>query len=105
MLPGKPMQSMIASILMMTSMMLQTIGQVRDASILAIARQGLFLIPALLILPRFFGLLGLQLAQPAADFCAVILSIPLGLRVLNRFKREEARRAADGEAAQTDVQV
>jgi len=93
------------SIMIMNSMMLQTIGHVRDASILAVARQGLFLVPALLILPHFFGLLGLQLAQPVADVCAVALSVPLGLRVLNGFKREEARLAADGEAAHTDVPI
>ena len=93
------------SFLLLSSMMLQTIGYTRDASILAIARQGLFLIPALLILPPALGLLGLQLAQPIADCCAVLLSIPLGLRVLNGFKREEAQLALDGEAAQTDVPV
>ncbi len=93
------------SVLMMNSMMLQTIGHVRNASILAVARQGLFLLPALLILPRMFGLLGLQLAQPIADFCAVMLSIPIGLHVLNDFKREEAQLAANGEPAQVNVSV
>jgi putative MATE family efflux protein len=93
------------SFLLLSSMMLQTIGYTRDASILAVARQGLFLIPALLILPPAFGLLGLQLAQPIADCCAVLLSIPLSLRVLNGFKREEARLARNGEAAQADVPV
>jgi len=93
------------SFLLLSSMMLQTIGYMRDASILAVARQGIFLLPALLILPPAFGLLGLQLAQPIADCCAVLLSIPLGLRVLNGFKREEARLAQNGEAAQLDVPV
>ena len=93
------------SFLLMASMLLQTIGYVRDASILAVARQGLFLIPALFILPRFFGLLGLQLAQPIADFCAVVLSVPMGLRVLKSFRREEARPAGNGEAVQADVTV
>ena len=93
------------SVLMMSSMLLQTIGYVRNASILAVSRQGLFLFPALLILPRFLGLLGLQLAQPIADCCAVILSIPLGLHALNGFVRKEARPAQDGEAAQIDVPV
>ena len=93
------------SFLLLSSMMLQTIGYVRDASILAVARQGVFLLPALFILPPAFGLLGLQLAQPIADCCAVILSIPLGMRVLNGFKREEARLATAGEAAQADVTV
>ncbi len=93
------------SVLMMSSMLLQTIGYVRNASLLAVARQGLFLFPTLLILPRFFGLLGLQLAQPIADCCAVILSIPLGLHALNGFKREEARPAENGEAAQANVSI
>lgn len=93
------------SVLMMSSMLLQTIGYVRNASLLAVARQGLFLFPALLILPRFFGLLGLQLAQPIADCCAVILSIPLGIHALNGFKREEARPAEDGDAAQMNVSI
>jgi len=93
------------SVLMMTSMLLQTIGHVRNASLLAIARQGIFLLPTLLILPRAFGLLGLQLAQPIADCCAVLLSIPLGLHVLNDFKREEARLASDSKPAQGNVSV
>ncbi|MFH1513693.1 MAG: MATE family efflux transporter, partial [Bacillota bacterium] len=93
------------SVLMMNSMLLQTIGHVRNASILAVARQGIFLFPALLILPRLFGLLGLQLAQPIADFCTVALSIPLGLRVINSLKREEGRPAGEVEAAEIDVSV
>ncbi len=87
------------SILMMNSMMLQTIGHTRNASIVAVSRQGLFLLPAIFILPHFFGLLGLQLAQPVADICALFLSVPLGLKALNGFKREEARLAAQGDAA------
>lgn len=93
------------SILMMNSMMLQTIGHTRNATLTAISRQGIFLLPAILILPHFFGLLGLQLAQPIADFGAMFLSIPLGLKALNGFKREEARLAAQGDAAQANVQV
>ena len=93
------------SIFMMNSMMLQTIGHTRNASIIAVSRQGLFLLPAILILPHFFGLLGLQLAQPVADFSAMLLSVPLGLKALNGFKREEARLAAQSEAAHENVQV
>jgi putative MATE family efflux protein len=91
------------AVIMMNSMLLQTIGHTRDASILALARQGLFLFPALLILPGFFGLLGLQIAQPIADFCAVLLSVPLGLRVINGFKNGEAQPADNGEPIEIDV--
>lgn len=93
------------SVIMMTSMMLQTIGYVRNASLLAVARQGMFLIPALLILPRLFGLLGLQLAQPISDCCTMLMSVPLAINVLKGFKREEERLAETGNAAEVNVSV
>lgn len=46
----------------MCNMFSQSIGYGFRASIISCARQGLFLIPVLAILPRFFGLRGLQLA-------------------------------------------
>lgn len=49
------------------NMMMQTIGKTFYASVLASARQGLFFIPAILILPHFCGILGIQSAQAAAD--------------------------------------
>lgn len=56
--------------------MLQTIGKTKMASLLAISRQGLFLIPTILILSRLFGITGVQLSQPIAN----ILSLPLQYR-------------------------
>ena len=49
---------------------------IRDSStIISTARQGIFLIPALLIFPRIFGLLGIQISQPVADICTLALCI------------------------------
>ena len=45
----------------------------------------------MLVLPRAFGLLGLQLSQPVSDVCALALAVPLTLRVLGDLKRQEAR--------------
>lgn len=59
------------------NMMMQTIGKTFYASILASARQGLFFIPAILILPHFCGLLGIQSAQAAADVLTVIVTTVL----------------------------
>ena len=64
------------------NMMLQTIGMAMKASITALARQGIFFIPLILILPHFMGLLGVQLAQMFADVCSFALSVPLGWGVL-----------------------
>ncbi|HWQ51212.1 MAG TPA: MATE family efflux transporter [Terriglobales bacterium] len=68
------------------NMFMQNIGEVRAASILSLARQGLFFIPAILTLPHFFGLLGVQITQPAADLATFILALPLGLKVVSRLK-------------------
>ena len=51
-----------------------SIGKGTEGGILSISRQGLFFLPAVLILPRFFGMEGIVWAQPAADVLTVILS-------------------------------
>ena len=46
---------------------LQAIGRAFLGTVLAAARQGIFFLPLVFLLPTKFGLLGLCLAQPAAD--------------------------------------
>ena len=82
------------SFVIMSNMMLQTMGMAFKASLTAISRQGLFFIPAVLVLPRFFGLLGIQLAQPVSDLCSLILCVPLTLGVLRELKRSERKGGA-----------
>ena len=72
-----------------SNMTQQTMGWVVPASVLAMARQGLFLIPLVLILPRLFGLTGLELAQPLGDLCTFLLAIPLQARVLKHLKQPD----------------
>jgi putative MATE family efflux protein len=67
----------------------QTMGKAKIASLLALSRQGLFLLPLLLILPPVFGLLGVQLAPPGADFCAFLFSIPFVIRIFRRELNED----------------
>lgn len=71
------------------NMMMQTIGKTFYASILASARQGLFFIPAILILPHFCGLLGIQSAQAAADLLTVVVTTVLYRIVMKEIKAEE----------------
>lgn len=61
----------------------QAIGKATPALILSMSRQLLFLIPLILILPKFFGLEGIWVAFPIAD----ILSISLTFIVLMRDMR------------------
>ena len=79
----------LASWIIMINMLLQTIGKSREASITSIARQGIFFIPAIFILPRIFGLLGVQLSQPISDIFSFILAVIIGKKVLLELKALE----------------
>lgn len=65
-----------------TNMMLQTIGRTVPATLVAVSRQGLFLIPAVLILPHVLGITGILMAQSVADVATLLLSIPVQCKVL-----------------------
>jgi Na+-driven multidrug efflux pump len=58
-------------------MFLQNIGTTWSALITGIAKQGLFLIPALFLLHITLGLDGVLAAQPVSDLCSIFLAIPL----------------------------
>lgn len=78
----------------MVNMLTQSIGYGFRASLVAMGRQGLFLSPSLLIFPRIFGVLGVQIAQPLADVFTFLLAtgIVIGvLRELRRLREEQER--------------
>lgn len=79
----------LCGVIVISSMLTQTINKVWQASLLAAARQGLFFIPAVLILPHVLGELGVQLAQSLSDVCAFALTVPLVLGVLRDMDRQE----------------
>jgi putative MATE family efflux protein len=55
----------------------QAFGKARPALFLTLFRQVLFLIPLVLILPRFFGLTGVWLSFPVADIISFIITYVL----------------------------
>lgn len=69
-----------------TNMMLQSIGKGVKASITASAKSGIFFIPLILLLPRLFGLTGVEMTQAAADVLSVFLSVPLAVSELKKMK-------------------
>ena len=77
--------------IVMSNMMMQALGKAGKASLVASARQGIFFVPLIFLLPYFFGLLGVQMCQTWADLCTMLLSVPLGLSVL-----KEIRQAQEG---------
>ena len=81
--------------MMISNMMMQTTGKTIRASLLGVARQGIFLIPFVLILPAFIGLTGVQMAQPAADVMAFLSSVVLQLGLLREMAGEEREMARE----------
>ena len=76
--------------LTMSNMMSQSIGYGFRATLLAISRQGLFLIPVLLIAAHFLGLLGIQLAQPVADIATLVLTLVIIRGIFREFNKLES---------------
>jgi len=58
----------------LTNMMLQSTGRGVKASVASSARNGIFFVPLILILPLFWQLTGVMIAQPIADVCSAVLS-------------------------------
>ena len=71
----------------------QCLGFVKGATFLASCRQGIFFVPAIFILPYFFKLTGIQMAQPVADIMTSAVSIPFHIgfikNVLNKTVNEK----------------
>ncbi len=78
----------VMSWVVMSNMMLQTMGKVFSATVLAIARNGLTFIPAVLVLPHIFDFTGVMLSQPVADVLALAISVPVTIKVLRELENE-----------------
>ena len=78
----------LGSWVILCNMMLQTIRKPAQAIILSSARQGLFFIPLILILPNLLGLQGVEMCQAAADFCSFLLAVPLTVPVLKMLRKD-----------------
>lgn len=66
----------------MSNMMLQTIGRTVPATFLAMARQGIFFIPLVWILSHTLGLTGIQMSQMVSDLLTLACAIPIQIKVL-----------------------
>lgn len=75
---------MFLPISVVSTMLFQSIGKSAPALVLSCLQSGLVFIPLCLILPRFLGVLGIQLSQPIAYFITALVSLPITLRFLKR---------------------
>ena len=75
--------------IVMSNMMEQSMGRTAPATFLSVARQGLFFIPAVLLLPMVLDATGIQMAQSAADVLTVLCAIPIHLQVLRSLPEDD----------------
>ena len=74
----------ISPITLSASMMFQGAGENLASSIASFLRSGITFIPMVAILPRFFEIYGIQLAQPVADVISFVVVMPLILRFFKK---------------------
>lgn len=80
----------IGTWVILCNMLLQTIRIPGRALILSSARQGLFFIPLIIVLPYLYGLTGVEMCQAVSDFCSFLLAFPLTIPVLKKLRKNKA---------------
>ena len=72
----------------LTNMMLQASGQGLLSSITSSARNGIFFIPLILMLPRLYGLRGVEMTQACSDVLTFLLCLPIIWLSLRRMRQQ-----------------
>lgn len=72
-----------------TGMLFQNIRMTGPATLLSMCRNGLFFLPALLLLPLWWGMEGVQMAQGVADLLTFLLCIPYAIWINRKLKKEK----------------
>lgn len=74
--------------IMVGNMTFQSIGKTGRAFFLSCTQNGLFFIPLLLILPHFFGLRGLEFAQPCSNILAAAVTVPFLIQFVRKLPKD-----------------
>lgn len=72
-----------------SNMLFQSIGENVKATLLSMLRSGILFIPIILLLTRFFGLWGVQVAQAIADVLAFAITLPMVFAFLRKLPHDE----------------
>lgn len=82
----------VSALVLVSNILAQTCRKPWRANILAAARQGLFFIPLIFILPSCYGLLGVEMCQAVSDLLSFMLTIPIVIYTFREFTHEDAAR-------------
>ena len=75
-------------IMIMTLTFFQSIGDGKKAGIIVLLRQLVLFIPAILLLPKLFGVSAVWWAEPIVDFTMIIAGLFLMLNVMRKMEKE-----------------
>jgi putative MATE family efflux protein len=75
---------------MVASNFFMSIGMSQKAILLSMTRQVLFLIPCLLILPRYWGTLGIWISIPISDFVSTVVTAIVLVRQFGKFQPKQS---------------
>lgn len=78
-----------------SNMAFQALGRSWQAVLLSSARQGIFFLPLIFLLPRWFGLWGIEITQAAADALTALLCIPLFIPFYKRLGKNKPSNSDD----------
>lgn len=71
-----------------SNMLLQSVGKSWQATFLSAARQGIFFLPLIFLMPALFGLTGVQLTQPIADIFTFACCFPFIIRFFGELNQK-----------------
>jgi len=77
-------------IMIMTLTFFQSIGDGKKAGIIVLLRQLVLFVPAILLLPKLFGVSAVWWAEPIVDFTMIIVGLFLMLNVMRKMEKEAA---------------
>lgn len=80
---------MFLPVSVVSTMLFQSIGKSVSALVLSCLQSGLIFIPLCLVLPRFFGVLGIELSQPLAYFLSAFASFPMMISFLRKMPEDK----------------
>jgi len=86
----------LMSVTISTNMLHQSLALNKEATFLALTRQGLYFIPLILILPSFLGLFGIQITQCISDTLSMLTAIPFAVRFFRKMKQKEEESVNGG---------
>ena len=85
----------LLSTIFISNMMLQSMGKGVKASLASMARNGIFFIPAILLLPSFLGLQGVEMAQMVADIFSFGFVVLLAYTELKKLRDTDGPELSD----------